>query len=60
MNEEQLKKVQDEILEGMDAEIDEEASLISAAKEIGAKLSLGGPGREELEGKVYVFNYRPY
>lgn len=60
MNEEQLKKIQDELLKGMDAELDRESSLISTAKEIAAKLYLGGPVREELEGKVYVFNYRTY
>lgn len=60
MNEEQLKQIQDELLKGMDAELDRESSLISTAKEIAAKLYLGGPVREELDGKVLVFNYRTY
>lgn len=60
MNDEQLKKIQDELLKGIDADLDKESNLISTAKEIAAKLYLGGTVKEEIDGKVLVFNYRTY
>lgn len=58
MNEEQLQRIQDEIMRGMNKEQQMEDMVKNMSGEIAAKLSLQAKTHAEVEGMEYMFAYR--
>lgn len=60
MTEEQLKKIQDELMGGINKEDEAEENLIALAKDISDKLLHTNQAVEEVEGRPMTFKYRTY
>jgi hypothetical protein len=58
MNEEQLQRIQDEIMRGMNKEQQMEDMVKNLSGEIAAKLALQAKTHAEVEGMEYMFAYR--
>lgn len=58
MREEDIQRIQDEIMRGLDKEQQAEEMVKNLSEEIAAKLILGDKATAEVEGMEYMFAYR--
>ena len=58
MDEKELKRIEQELLKGLDKEQEAEEMVVDLSNEIAAKLAFQGKASAEIDGNEYVFAYR--
>lgn len=58
MNEDKLKKIQDEIMQGMNKEASQEEMVRNLSREIGGKLALQKKTSAQIEEREFFFAYK--